>query len=115
MKLPKIFINTGTREEKEYFIENLSMLLASGMWISRAISAIKSEIRPKKLQAIIDQLQNDIDTGLSISKALEKTNLIPSHIISLVRIGEESGRLPNNLQVIVEQQKKERVFRSKIQ
>ncbi|HNP74884.1 MAG TPA: type II secretion system F family protein [bacterium] len=110
MRLSKL--NVG--EEKDYFIENLAMLLAAGMDILLALAAIKKGLRSRYMRAAIDQMSDEIDSGTSISNALAGTNLMPAHVISLIDIGEASGRLAENLQVIVEQQQKERSFNSKI-
>lgn len=104
----------GFAEEKEYFVENLSMLLASGMDIIEAMEAIKAEVKSSHLINIIDQLVEDINIGFSLWQALGKTNLLPPHIISLIKIGEESGRLHESLGVVVVQQAKNRSFKSKI-
>ena len=114
MKLPGFLTAISVGEENDYFIENLSILLSSGMGIAQTLDAIKAEIKSKKLRQIIEELQKDIDGGMAISAALEKTRLTPSHIISLIRIGESSGKLPENLKLVVAQQQKERVFRSKV-
>lgn len=104
----------GLTEEKDYLMESLSMLLISGMDILSSLEAIKSGIRSRKLKEIITNLKNDIDVGHSLSQALINTKLFPEHVISLVKIGEETGKLADNLKVIVIQQQKERSFRSKI-
>lgn len=104
----------GLGEEKEYFIENLGVLLASGMDIIEALESIKSEVKSKALKKIITYLQDDIVGGSSLWEALERTGLLPKHIISLVKIGEASGRLEQSLDVIVTQQQKTRSFKSKI-
>lgn len=101
-------------EEKDFFIENLAILLDSGMDVLAALSAIRSEVRTKQMKKIIDSLSEDIDAGSYIWRALDKIGLMPDQVISLIRIGEEAGRLPENLKVIVLQQQKERAFRSKI-
>ncbi len=104
----------GFTEESQYFVENLSMLLASGMDIIEALEAIKAEIKSTKLIDIIDELVENINSGFSLWQSLEKTKLLPPHIISLVKIGEESGRLHESLAVVVVQQNKSQSFKSKI-
>jgi type II secretory pathway component PulF len=101
-------------EEKDYFIENLAMLISSGMGILSALDAIKAEMGSKKMHRLIEIMKEDIDTGFSLWKALEKTKIFSPQIISLVRLGEESGRLTENLKVIALQQEKQRIFSSKI-
>ncbi len=90
------------------------MLITSGMSIYSAITAIKQEIKSQKLLGIIDDIEDDITAGISVSKSLENSKLLPDHIISLIKIGEQSGSLPESLEVIAEQQQKERIFQSKL-
>lgn len=104
----------GFAEESQYFVENLSMLLASGMDIIEALEAIKAEVKSTKLISIINELVENINSGFSLWQALEKTKLLPPHIISLIKIGEESGRLHQSLAVVVIQQNKSKSFKSKI-
>lgn len=104
----------GDGGEKEYFVDNLSMLLASGMDILNALGSIREGVRTSLMKDIIDGLREDISDGSPLWKALKRTNLLSEHILALFRIGEESGKLSENLKVINNQQQKERVFRSKI-
>ncbi|OGY44747.1 MAG: hypothetical protein A3B89_01425 [Candidatus Buchananbacteria bacterium RIFCSPHIGHO2_02_FULL_40_13] len=106
--------NFGLAAEKDYLIENLSMLLLSGLDLLSSLDAIQSDIRSKKLKDIVSDLKGNIDAGFSLSQSLIESKLFPEHIISLIRIGEETGKLADNLKVIVIQQQKERSFRSKV-
>lgn len=108
------FSNIGLGQEKDYFIENLSMLLASGMNITSALDAIKGGLKTKTMKNVTEELKVLIDDGSPVWKALDSTGLLSEHAISLIKIGEESGRLPANLKVISIQNQKERMFRSKI-
>ena len=109
-----IFANFGLGKEKEYFIEQLSMLLSSGMPVTVALGAIEKEIKSGKLKKIIVEIGSDIVSGSTISASLEKAGIFPQSTISLIKIGEESGRLSENLKVVAIQEQKERQFRSKI-
>lgn len=106
--------NLGLGKEKEYFIEQLSMLLGAGMPVALALSSIEKEIKSVRLKKIIAAIETDIDSGSSISAALEKSNIFPQSTISLIKIGEESGRLSENLKVVALQEQKERELRTKI-
>ncbi len=110
----RFFTAIISSDEKEYFIDNLSMLLTSGMDVSLALKNIADEVRSSGLKKIIGRLQEDISGGSSLWEALEKTRLLPKHIISLIRVAEQSGRLDESLGVIVTQQEKNRLFKSKI-
>lgn len=101
-------------EEKEFFLENLSLLLSSGMGIGAVLTSIQVELRSPKMRQALKKMLEEIEDGASLWKTLDKANLFPVQAIGLFRIGEESGRLSENLQVIAAQQQKERDFRAKI-
>lgn len=108
------FAHFGIGTEKEYFIEQLSMLLGAGMPVSLALSSIEKEIKSGRLKKIIAEIVTNIESGSTISVSLEKAGIFPESTISLIRIGEESGRLSENLKVVALQEQKEREFRSRI-
>lgn len=100
--------------EKEYFLENFAALVSSGIGVLTALESVKSEIRSKRLRKIIDAIKEDIEGGSPIWRTFEKSGILPKNVISLVRVGEQTGRLSENLKIIVVEQEKDRSFRSKI-
>ena len=113
-KRQQVFLFLIPQSEKEYFIENLSMLFVSGMNISLALESIKAEVQSKQMKVIIDRMKEDIEAGMPMWQVLKETNFFPEFVISLIKIGESSGNLGKNLKVISIQQKKDRIFNSKI-
>jgi len=107
-------LNIGIGKEKEYFVENLTMLAASGMDILSALAAVKEGARLKRMRQIIGDLEIQVEDGSPLWRALESSHIFPAHVVSLVRIGEETGKLTENLKAIAIQEQKERTFRSKI-
>lgn len=101
--------------EKDYFLENLAVMITSGIDVSSAVTSIKQETKSKKMLKILDSLEADINSGSTLWKAIEKSKLLAGHIIVLIKLGEESGRLPENLKLVVDQQRKDREFTSKLQ
>jgi type II secretory pathway component PulF len=101
-------------KERDYFVENLSMLVASGMPLLSAIETLRGEIISPSLQSSLQDLEDDIEAGSPLWKALDQTELFRSHTISLVRIGEETGKLSANLKLIAVQEEKDKALRGKI-
>ncbi len=106
--------NMGIAEEKEYFIENFSMLLSSGTDIISSIEAIKTGLKSPGMIKVVEYIKEEVNSGSPLWEALSKTNMLPHHIITLIKIGEDTGRLAENLGVVVIQQQKERTFKSKV-
>ena len=113
-KRPSFFILWMTKKERQFFIEQLSLLLSSGIDIITTLRTIRKEMKTPSLKKILQNAEDNIEAGWSISETLDHTHLFSGPVISLIRIGEEAGRLKENLQVIVVQEEKEQLFRSKL-
>ena len=101
-------------KERDYFVENLSMLISSGMPIISALDSIGQEVRSRRMKNIIAGMKADIENGSNVWRTLANTNLFPEHAISLIRLGEESGKLTDNLKIVALEQEKNRAFASKL-
>ncbi|HLD30988.1 MAG TPA: type II secretion system F family protein [Patescibacteria group bacterium] len=101
-------------KDKDYFIENVSILVASGINIISAFDAVRAEVKSKKMRKVIDWMKEEVGAGCPFWTVLESSGLFSPHIVSLVRIGEESGKLAENLEVVSLQQEKDRVFHSRV-
>jgi type IV pilus assembly protein PilC len=106
--------NLGITREKDFIIENLSMLLASGMPVGTALLSIQKAISSDRLRYVLKRMQDEIDGGSPLWKAMDNTHLFSAHSIALVRVGEQSGKLSDNLKIILEQQQRDRTLKSKV-
>ncbi len=106
--------NFGMRKEKDYFLENLSMLVGSGMDLLYAFNSLQEEVKSKTMGKLIQMMKEQISAGIPLWRAMKDANILPPNLLFLIRIGEETGRLPQNLEVIVKQRDKDRAFTSKV-
>ncbi len=104
----------GVAKEKEYLIESLSLMLSSDMPVEQALQALKLSAKSKYFFALVKQIEVDINSGFHFWQAFAKTELFPDYAISLIRIGEESGRLSENLKLLGRQQQKDSILRQRI-
>lgn len=104
----------GLGKERNFFLENFSNLLLSGMPLSDAMTFVAEEVQNKTLRKIVETMSADIQSWLSLAESMDQTGLFSAHVISLVRIGQESWRLNENVQIIVNEQKKSQEMHSKI-
>lgn len=100
--------------ESEFIIQNLALFLSSGIGILSALMAIKSETKNKAFIDTIENIRLEIEDGSPLWKALKKYEVVNEHTIALIKIGEGSGKLTENLNVIATQQQKDKTFRQKI-
>ena len=104
----------GFREEKEYFLDNLNLLLSSGIDTLSALSMIKEEVDTPRMHTLISTLEEDIGGGMTISKAFAKVGLMSGRELSLLKIGEETGKIAESLDLLARQAERERQFTSKV-
>jgi type IV pilus assembly protein PilC len=110
----RVHFTIGMKAERDYFIENIGLLVSSGMSILLAIDAIDEEIHSRRLKRILADVRIAIEAGSPLWKVLAETGLFPEHSISLIRLGEASGNLIENLKIVAIQQEKDRIMRSKL-
>ncbi len=102
------------RKEKAQFIENLSILLSSGIDVLTSLLSIEKETSSIRMRRIIRNIGDNMNNGLSVWESFQKTGIFSDRIVSLIRIGEKTGNLVENLKTISLQTGKERVFVAKI-
>lgn len=101
-------------KEREYFSENLALLLKSAVPIGEAIDSLAITTNNRAMKKALAAMQADIEAGFSLANALERSGVVGTQTLALVRLGEQSGRLVENLQLAAEQEEKRHIFRSKV-
>jgi type II secretory pathway component PulF len=104
----------GLSKERDQFIENLSMLVLSGMSIVGAISSIAKETKSPGMKLILERMVLEIEAGSPVWKSFDKTGFFRGYTISLLRLGEESGNFAENLKVVALEEEKDREFKGKV-
>lgn len=108
------YISVGFGDEQDYLIENLSLLISSGMGISSALEAIRVSIKGRRLKKITKAIESMVNDGMPLWQAFEVTKLLSDRVISIIRSGEEAGKLPEHLNLVTIQTHKEKVFNSRL-
>lgn len=100
------FLSFSTKEQI-IFAKRLSMVLRSGMPILQGLRMLEEEAHSRSVSKIAKSLADDVASGLMLSDALKKfQDTIGDFFISIVRVGETSGTLPENLEYIAQELKK---------
>ncbi len=103
------------KNEKEYFVENLRILLMSGTDITSALDVIRKGVATPRMLALLLKIEDDIGAGMRVSQALSRAGLLSPREAALLHIGEESGKVSESLDLIVRQDEKQDQFKSRIQ
>jgi general secretion pathway protein F len=78
------------------FCRTLSILVANGVDISTALRLIRGVVRIPSAGPEIDRVIADVRQGRRLSESLSKRDLLPGHVVQILRVGEESGTLADS-------------------
>ncbi len=101
--------------EKVVFAKNLSAMISAGLSLSRALSVLLRQSTNARLKKVIGEIREGIDKGSSFNEALKLYPTIFSDVfVAMVAAGEESGTLPQSLNIVGEQLDKSYSLRKKV-
>jgi type IV pilus assembly protein PilC len=108
-------INFGFLVEKILFARTLSAILKSGVNIADALRIVEAQ-SVGGFKFIINKIRSEVESGQSLASALKKFpkyfNLV---YVGIVNVGEKSGRLPECMDYVAEQQEKDLELSRKVQ
>ena len=104
----KIVVHTKVRKvsnkvtkSKKVFLDNLSLLIGSGMGINTSLRILHKNTQNKSLKKVLYSMLTNVESGSSLSQSMKDHNFLPEFLISLIRIGEESGNLADKIKRMV--------------
>lgn len=94
---------------------NLSVMIRAGLSVSRALTVLGKQSKNKKLTEILNGLNASINTGETLSKSLSSfPDIFSDMYVSMVKAGEESGKLADSLLIVSEQLEKSYALSKKV-
>jgi type IV pilus assembly protein PilC len=102
-------------KEKMVFARNLSIMVASGLTVSRAVNNLALQTENKTFQKILLEIYDEIQSGKTLSEGLAKfANIFGELFINMVKVGETAGNLDEVLKIVAVQLEKEHDLKSKV-
>lgn len=80
------------------FTRTLATLLSSGIGLLEAISIVGRVVGNKEVEHRLDNASEDIKKGIALSRAINDVDVFPPMVVSMIKIGEESGSLDTVLE-----------------
>lgn len=108
------FVYFGLKSKAFEFLENLSYFLSSGMSVTMALSSMEEELSGFRMKRLCRRLQNNIQSGLSLSESFEKQKFFSANIVALVNAGEKTGKLVENMKLVLLLNDEDRRLKSKL-
>jgi len=109
------FFSGVSSKEKILFAKHMAIMIKAGMSILESLKLIKKLTKSRRMTKILDELINDVSNGQFLSTSLEKFhNIFGDFAINIIRVGEGSGILYENLNYLAEELKKKQELRKNV-
>lgn len=110
----KLFQRVSLQEQIN-FARHLSIVVKAGIPIYTGLSIIRSQAGSRTLRRVLDNTIIDVSNGRSLSDSLERyRDVFGEFFINIIRVGEASGTLAQNLSYLAEEMKKRKNLKSKV-
>jgi type IV pilus assembly protein PilC len=102
-------------DEKVVLTRNMAAMLDAGLTTSRALGVMEKQAKNHRMKDVLGSLIGEVKSGGTLSTSLAKfPDVFPQLLVSMVRAGEESGKLAESLRVVSEQMQKMSALTKKI-
>ena len=102
-------------KEKMTFTRNLSVMVSSGLTVSRAVNNLALQTNNKTFKKILESVDTDLQAGKTLSEGLGKYPSVFNELyVNMVYVGEVSGNLEEVLDILALQLEKENDLLSKV-
>jgi len=96
LRMP-LFGNLNRKTAISRFARTLGTLVTSGVPILQALNITRETAGNSSIAQAISQVHDSVKEGESIVQPLEASRVFPPMVISMVDVGEETGKLPEML------------------
>lgn len=83
-----------------FFFEYMSLLLGSGLDVLRSLDLLRRSVPSQRLKVLVPVVEKSIGQGASLAESFEAAGFFNLMELRMIRTGEESGRLVDQLQVL---------------
>lgn len=92
-----IFGALSMRVSVSRFTRTLGTLLSSGVQILQALTIVRETAGNEVIARAVQAVHDSIKEGETMAAPLEASRVFPSMVVSMIAVGEETGRLPDML------------------
>jgi type IV pilus assembly protein PilC len=104
-----------TLKEQIFFAKRLSFFIHAGVPLIEAIDIIRMQTRSKTKKELFNTIQKDIAEGQYLATSLARSgSVFNDFAINIIRVGEGSGILKENLTYLADELTKRKELRSKV-
>jgi type IV pilus assembly protein PilC len=102
MLLPPIVGPLLMKYDVASFASNLDMLSRGGASVPNALKMAIKSVNNEAMKVLLEPVVRDVEAGLGIADALKRANVMPSLVLQMISVGEETGSLNEMLETVAE-------------
>lgn len=100
MKVKNFYIGGVSQKALLLFTKNLAVMIKAGSTLVEALEVLENQAKGK-LKEILSEINRQVKSGVKLSETLRKYPKVFSDIyINIIKIGEESGSLEQNIEYL---------------
>lgn len=102
-------------KDQVFFAKRLSFLINAGIPAVEGLTVLREQMNSKGKARMLDLILLDVTNGQTLAKSFAKfPNVFSDFTIHIIKVGESSGTLSQNLEYLAEELKKKQILRRKI-
>ena len=102
-------------KEQAFFAKRLSFLISAGVPILESLHILRDQTRSRGQLIVINSVISDVSNGQTLSKSFSKfPDMFGLFAVNIIKVGETSGTLSQNLDYLAEELKKRQALRRKV-
>lgn len=90
-----------------FFMRYMAMLLAAGVYILQGLRLATQSVNNLVIQQFMEAARNRVIEGELFSDAMRGSRYVPNMVLRMISIGEESGNLPEQMEMVADQYNEE--------
>jgi type IV pilus assembly protein PilC len=84
------------------FASNLDMLSRGGSSVPNALRMSIKSVSNEAMKSVLEPVVRDVEAGMTIADALKRANVMPTLVLQMIAVGEETGALNEMLETVSE-------------
>ena len=106
--------NSVSLEDLVLFSRQFATMIKSGVSLVRALNILAQQVRNKNLQAAIQNIQDKVQSGNSLSEAMSEEDVFPQLFISMIAAGETGGIMDEVLEEMADHFERENELKQQV-
>lgn len=114
-RLDSISPPTMSLKDRIFFIKRLAFLIKANVPILESLHMIREQMYARRHLRIVSLVIEDVSNGHSLAKSLGKfARMFGDFGINIIKVGEQSGTLSQNLEYLADELKKKQTLKRKV-